>query len=263
MKKIQIIAPDEVSFYSLHSAAFRALLFTVAIPETEECAALVTALEAAADAHAEAAGKVKEIDAAEAEYKRQVDREAQASVDEGRAPKALKKPDFDEAREKAEAMVKARLGAVLAARRSLDTQAAADSELQAAKDAARVPELYSETLGAVQAARASFARLLEARDAWISQLGGNPDYVVRSLPWHGPVNEALDAVEKWLTAAADPINEPTIDVRDVEPSMQIRKQMAQAGDLDALYNVEFAEGFAVSEFTRGHQPALIASYDRH
>ncbi|MFD1716721.1 hypothetical protein [Georgenia deserti] len=257
MAKIQITTEDELRF-SIAPAPQKLLMVTKAIPQTPECAAAARELESAVGAYYDATRALKDIDRAEADHERKVRAEAVAAVEEGRAPKGVKRPDFGDARQKAQAHADALLAKAKQARRALDAQMAADAATESARNAERVPELYQETLAAIEAAREAFSTLLRAREDAIEQLAGNPDVIIRHLPWHGPVGDGLDTAEKWLRENARALAEDfLINAASVEPSLQMRRQMAAAGDLERLYSIELAEGWAITQYAKGYTPPLV------
>lgn len=254
---IRIVSEAEFKS-SLLSPAERLLSFTAPLPRTDDVAALAEALEGAVDTYLEARTRLREVDDAEADHARKIRAEAQAAVDEDRPPKAIKRPDFQDARMKAQATVDALLVKARAARAALDAQIRRDAAHQGLEDAANVPALYREALDAIQSASAAFERLLEARDGAISQFHGSPDVAIRALPWHGDVTKALDTARQWIEAQREPLTDFAIDTRALSPSLAERRALAAAGELDKLYPIELGEGFSITQYARGWKPPLIA-----
>jgi len=254
---------SEAEFKSgLLSPAEKLLSFTAPLPRTDDCLALAEALEGAVDTYLEARTRLREVDTAEADYERKIRAEAQAAVDEDRAPKAIKRPDFDDARMKARATADALLKRATQARQALDAQIRRDAARQGLEDAANVPALYREALDAIQAAEAAFTRLLEARDGAISQFGGSPDVAIRPLPWHGPVVDALATARQWIVDQEAPLTDFAIDTRKLAVSLAERRALAAAGELGKLYPIELGEGFSITQYARGWKPPLIAAVGR-
>ncbi|GAA2185028.1 hypothetical protein GCM10009785_35150 [Brooklawnia cerclae] len=257
--QIKLVTEGEYR-HTLAGPAEKLLMLTRRPPETDECAAAVHALESTIDDYLDALHKLQAVDDAERDYEAKIHEEAVAAVEDGRQPKAAKRPDFEDGRLKLGATRDALLAKAQRARAALDRQIDADSEAQGLKDGAAVPGLYEEAVGAVRAARAAFERLLAARDRAIDQLAGNPNYIVRNLPWHGPAAEAFEAAEAWITANEACFLDLTIDVREITPSLTVRRHMATAGQMDELYAIELREGFRITQHAKGHTPALIPSY---
>ena len=255
--EIRIVSEAEFKS-SLLSPAEKLLSFTAPLPRTDDCLALAEALEGAVDTYLEARTRLREVDNAEADHERKIRAEAQAAVDEDRPPRAIKRPDFADARMKARATSDALLKRATQARQALDAQIRRDAARQGLEDAARVPELYREALDAIQAAGAAFERLLEARDGAISQFHGSPDVAIRPLPWHGPVVDALATARQWIEDQRQPLTDFAIDTRTLSPSLAERRALAAAGEMAKLYSVELSEGWAITQYARGWKPPLIA-----
>ena len=258
---IRIVSEAEFKS-SLLSPAEKLLSFTAPLPRTDDCLALAEALEGAVDQYLEARTRLREVDNAEADHERKIRAEAQAAVDEGRPPKAIKRPDFDDARLRARATSDALLKRATQARQALDAQIRRDAARQGLEDAANVPALYREALDAIQAAGAAFERLLEARDGAISQFHGSPDVAIRPLPWHGPVVDALATARQWIEAQREPLTDFALDTRALSPSLAERRALAAAGELGKLYAIELGEGWAITSHSRGFKPPLIAAVGR-
>lgn len=253
---IRIVSEAEVKS-ALLSPAEKLLSFTAPLPRTDDCLALAQALEGAVATYLEARTRLHEVDTAESEYARKVRTEASAAVEEDRPPKAIKRPDFDDARMKARATADALLKRATQARQALDAQVRRDAARQGLEDAANVPALHREALAAIQAASAAVERLLEARDGAISQFHGSPDVAIRALPWHGDVTKALDTARQWIVDQEAPLTDFAIDTRKLAVSLAERRALAAAGELGKLYPIELGEGFSITQYSRGWKPPLI------
>lgn len=254
MSKIRIVNESAIR-WGLDGPAEKALMFTSEPPEAAREA--IDALERAHERYTQAAARLREIDDAEKAYHAAVRREIAEAVIADREPREIGAPvdDFEAERRNRRAAADALRERVLAARREADRAIGAAVGAQGAKDAQRLPGLYSEAVEAIQAAQAALGRLTSARRVAVQRLLAD-DPGASSRPVTGAqvdAAKALTIAEQWLAERKTALTDPVV-FGEMVPSRREREAMAtDPRYIEQLNTIERAEGFARTDFTRAYR----------
>ncbi|WP_154794719.1 hypothetical protein [Occultella kanbiaonis] len=223
------------------------------IPLTDAAQEAARDLETAVTEYGRAMAGVKTVDTAEADHARKIRAEANAAVSGDRDPKAIKAPDFADARQKATAIAEATLAKATAARAHLDRTIVAERGAWAAMLADNMAQTYASAAEALTAAQEALATLVRAHDlATDAARQSDPSRGVKFVPETGQL-AALEKVATWL---ADHKSQLSAVLREelLTPPLEERYALA-ARHSGRLRDIERSENWSKTAFSLEWSPA--------